>query len=132
MTVPQSVMISSSRPGVQLKTPVVPPIGTVPAAPLERKCQNTIRTYVTIQQGRARSPARAHTAAKARGAFQILLAAGLSALMGIQALMIMGGVVKLVPLTGVTMPLMSYGGSSLVAQFLMIGLLLKLSSRKAE
>lgn len=71
-------------------------------------------------------------AAEARGPFQQLLAAGLSTLMGIQALMIMGGVVKLVPLTGVTMPLMSYGGSSLVAQFLMIGLLLKLSSRKAE
>lgn len=71
-------------------------------------------------------------AAEARGPFQQLLAAGLSALMGIQALMIMGGVVKLVPLTGVTMPLMSYGGSSLVAQFVMMGLLLKLSSRKAE
>ena len=69
-----------------------------------------------------------HIAAHARGAFRPLLAAGLSALMGIQALMIMGGVVKLVPLTGVTLPLMSYGGSSLVAQFVMIGLLLKLSS----
>lgn len=68
-----------------------------------------------------------HIAARARGPFQQLLAAGFSALMGIQALMIMGGVVKLAPLTGVTMPLMSYGGSSLVTQFVMIGLLLKLS-----
>jgi len=69
-----------------------------------------------------------HIAAAAHGPFRALLAAGLSALMGIQALMIMGGVVKLAPLTGVTMPLMSYGGSSLVTQFVMMGLLLKLSS----
>lgn len=67
-------------------------------------------------------------AAHTHSAFRQLLAAGLSALMGIQALMIMGGVVKLVPLTGVTLPLMSYGGSSLVTQFVMIGLLLRLSS----
>lgn len=69
-----------------------------------------------------------HIAAHTHGAFRQLLAAGLSALMGIQTLMIMGGVVKLVPLTGVTLPLMSYGGSSLVAQFVIIGLLLRLSS----
>jgi cell division protein FtsW (lipid II flippase) len=69
-----------------------------------------------------------HIAARAHGSFQQLLAAGLTTLMGIQALMIMGGVVKLAPLTGVTMPLMSYGGSSLVTQFVVIGLLLKLSS----
>jgi cell division protein FtsW len=71
-------------------------------------------------------------AAAARGSFRTLFAAGLSTLMGIQALMIMGGVIKLVPLTGVTMPLMSYGGSSLVTQFVMLGLLLKLSSAEKQ
>jgi cell division protein FtsW (lipid II flippase) len=64
----------------------------------------------------------------ARGGFEQLLAGGLATLAGLQALMIMGGVVKLVPLTGVTLPFMSYGGSSLVTHFLMIGLLLRLSS----
>lgn len=64
----------------------------------------------------------------ARGGFEQLLAGGLAALVGLQALMIMGGVVKLVPLTGVTLPFMSYGGSSLVTHFIMIGLLLRLSS----
>jgi len=63
-----------------------------------------------------------------RGGFEQLLAGGLAALVGLQALMIMGGVVKLVPLTGVTLPFVSYGGSSLVTHFIMIGLLLRLSS----
>jgi cell division protein FtsW (lipid II flippase) len=63
----------------------------------------------------------------AQGAFQQLLAGGLAALLGVQALMIMGGVVKIVPLTGLTLPFMSYGGSSLVASFCLLGLLLRLS-----
>jgi len=67
-------------------------------------------------------------ALSARGGFEQLLAGGLAALVGLQALMIMGGVVKLVPLTGVTLPFVSYGGSSLVTHFIMIGLLLRLSS----
>src|SRR3990172_7290038 len=68
-------------------------------------------------------------ALQARGTFEQLLAGGLIALVGLQALMIMGGVVKLVPLTGLTLPFMSYGGSSLLTHFIMIGLLLRLSSR---
>ncbi len=64
-------------------------------------------------------------------AFQQLLAGGLAALVGLQALMIMGGVVKLVPLTGLTLPFVSYGGSSLVAHFIMIGLLLRISSPRS-
>jgi cell division protein FtsW len=67
-------------------------------------------------------------ALRARVGFEQLLAAGLAALVGLQALIIMGGVVKLVPLTGVTLPFTSYGGSSLLAHFIMIGLLLRLSS----
>jgi cell division protein FtsW (lipid II flippase) len=69
-----------------------------------------------------------HIAIQARGTFQQLLAGGLAALIGLQALLIMGGVTKLIPLTGVTLPFLSYGGSSLVTHFCMIGLLLRLSS----
>jgi len=60
--------------------------------------------------------------------FQSLLAVGLSLLLGIQALLIMGGVLKLVPLTGVTLPFVSYGGSSMLMSFITCGLLLRLSS----
>ncbi len=60
--------------------------------------------------------------------FRALLAVGLSVLIAVQSILIMGGVLKLIPLTGVTLPLVSYGGSSLVTGFVMIGLLLRLSS----
>jgi cell division protein FtsW (lipid II flippase) len=60
--------------------------------------------------------------------FYALLALGLSLLIGVQSLMIMGGVLKLVPLTGVTLPFMSYGGSSLLMTFVNLGLLLRLSA----
>ncbi len=59
--------------------------------------------------------------------FRSFLAAGISITLATQSLLIMGGVLKLIPLTGVTLPFLSYGGSSLLANFLMIGLLLVLS-----
>jgi cell division protein FtsW (lipid II flippase) len=59
--------------------------------------------------------------------FRSFLAAGLSITFATQSLLIMGGVLKLVPLTGVTLPFLSYGGSSLVVSFIMIGLLAVLS-----
>ena len=61
-------------------------------------------------------------------AFYKLLAIGLTMMLIVQALMIMAGVLKLLPLTGVTLPFMSYGGSSLFVCFTMIGILLRLSS----
>jgi cell division protein FtsW (lipid II flippase) len=69
-----------------------------------------------------------HIAMRASGAFNQLLAAGLAALIGLQALLIVGGVIKVIPLTGLTLPFMSYGGSSLLVQFVMLGLLLRLSA----
>jgi cell division protein FtsW len=70
-----------------------------------------------------------YTASLQRGRpFQTLLAVGLSLLIGIQSLMIMGGVLKLIPLTGVTLPFFSYGGSSLVMNFIIVGMLLRLSA----
>lgn len=62
--------------------------------------------------------------------FHVLLAVGLTTLLAVQSLLIMGGVLKLIPLTGVTLPFISYGGSSLVMSFVIIGLLLRLSCEK--
>jgi cell division protein FtsW (lipid II flippase) len=60
--------------------------------------------------------------------FRAYLAAGLSVVLSAQSLLIMGGVLKIIPLTGVTLPFMSYGGSSLLISFIMIGLLLVISA----
>lgn len=64
--------------------------------------------------------------------FQLYLSAGISLLFAAQAILIMGGVVKLLPLTGVTLPFVSYGGSSMLVSCLMIGLLLYLSGEVGE
>ncbi|MCL6612352.1 MAG: FtsW/RodA/SpoVE family cell cycle protein [Peptococcaceae bacterium] len=66
-------------------------------------------------------------ALEARDDFSKLLASGLTALMGLQAFIIIAGVTKLLPLTGVTLPFISYGGSSLVANFIILGMLLSIS-----
>ena len=66
----------------------------------------------------------------ARRPFNQLLAAGIGAVLGIQSLVIMAGTMKLMPLTGVTLPFVSYGGSSLLTSMLMIGLLMNLSGRQ--
>lgn len=63
----------------------------------------------------------------ARGNFRRLLASGLAALLGLQSILIMGGVIKALPLTGVTLPFLSYGGSSLLMNYIIVGFLLKLS-----
>jgi cell division protein FtsW (lipid II flippase) len=60
--------------------------------------------------------------------FSKLLALGLTAALSIQAFIIIGGVTRLIPLTGITLPFVSYGGSSIVANFVLIGLLLIVSN----
>ena len=71
-------------------------------------------------------------AMNARTSFHSLTAFGLVIIMGLQALLIIGGNTKLLPLTGVTLPLVSYGGSSLVSSFFSMGVLLGISSMNAE
>lgn len=67
-------------------------------------------------------------AGNSRETFQLYLAAGITLLFSVQAFLIMAGVTKLLPLTGVTLPFVSYGGSSLLISCTMAGLLLNLSA----
>jgi cell division protein FtsW (lipid II flippase) len=68
------------------------------------------------------------TAVMASDGFSKLLAAGLTAIFAIQAFVIIGGVVRVIPLTGVTLPFISYGGSSVVANMVLLALLLMVSN----
>jgi cell division protein FtsW (lipid II flippase) len=61
--------------------------------------------------------------------FDKMLASGLSLALGLQTILIIGGVIRLLPLTGITLPFVSYGGSSLTTSFLALGLLLHLSNK---
>lgn len=65
------------------------------------------------------------TAARAKSDMAAFTCVGLTSAIGIQAFLIMGGVTRLLPLTGVTLPFMSQGGSSLLASFIIVGLLLR-------
>jgi cell division protein FtsW (lipid II flippase) len=62
----------------------------------------------------------------APNAYAALLAAGLTVALSVQALVILGGVLKVIPLTGITLPFLSYGGSSILVSAIGIGLLLRL------
>jgi cell division protein FtsW (lipid II flippase) len=71
-------------------------------------------------------------ASAAQDEFRAILAAGLSLVIGVQAFIIAAGNLKLIPLTGITLPFVSYGGSSLLANAVIVGLLIALSERTHE
>jgi cell division protein FtsW (lipid II flippase) len=63
----------------------------------------------------------------ARSEFAKLVATGLTIIIGFQAFFIIGGIVRLLPLTGITLPFVSYGGSALIANYVLVALLMRIS-----
>jgi cell division protein FtsW (lipid II flippase) len=72
------------------------------------------------------------TAIRTDRSFEKLLAVGITTILGVQAFIIVAGVVRVLPLTGVTLPFVSYGGSSLVANYVLLALLIRISDSTAR
>jgi cell division protein FtsW (lipid II flippase) len=72
------------------------------------------------------------TSIEARDMFTKLCAAGLTAFMGVQALVNIGGITRALPMTGITLPFVSHGGFSLITSFAMLGMLMAFSHRNAQ
>jgi cell division protein FtsW len=72
------------------------------------------------------------TSIEARDMFTKLCSAGLTAFIGVQALVNIGGILRALPMTGITLPFVSHGGFSLITSFAMLGMLMAFSHRNAQ
>ena len=68
---------------------------------------------------------------RSRDTFRKLLAAGLTFVFAVQTFLIIGGILRILPLTGISLPFMSYGGSALVGNMMLIAILLRISHEES-
>ena len=110
-------------------SPRRPPTSSSPSSPTSSACSApppSIAAFLLMVGSGLR------IAMRCERPFEKLLATGLSIILGVQTFVIIGGVTRIIPLTGITLPFVSYGGSSLIANYILLALLLRISHDSAR